>query len=152
MKEDYSKDGSRMEIQIQDLVQSIRRDGIEEARKEADAIIAEAKAKADEIVAASEAQAQKNIDNANRQIESSKALITQAARDAVLSVRKELGLLMERILADKVAQDLSEESLAKLVVAALNGEDPARYAVEVDSAKAALKSALAKQIEKGMDS
>ena len=140
-----------MEIQIQDLVQSIRRDGIEEARKEADAIIAQAKARADEIVAASEAQAQKNIDNANRQIESSKALITQAARDAVLSVRKELELLMERILADKVAQDLSEESLARLVVAALDGEDPAKYAVEVDSAKAALKSALAKQIEKGLE-
>ncbi len=140
-----------MEIQIQDLVQSIKRDGIEEARRESDAIIAEAKARAEEIVAASKVQADKNIDNANRQIESAKALIRQAERDAVLSVRKELGLLMERILADKIANDLSEESLAKLVVAALNGEDPAKYKVEVDSAKAALKSALAKQIEKGLE-
>ena len=128
-----------MEIQIQDLVQSIKRDGIEGARKEADAIIAEAKAKAEEIVAASKAQAEKNIENANRQIESAKALIKQAERDAVLSVRKELGLLMERILADKVANDLTEESLAKLVVAALNGEDPAKYEVDVESANVALK-------------
>ena len=140
-----------MEIQIQDLVQSIKRDGIEEARKEADAIVAAAKAKADEIIAASKAEAEKNIENANREIESSKALIKQAERDAVLSVKKELALVIERILAEKVAKELKEESLAKLVVAAIKGDDPAKYSVEIGSAKAALKSALAKEIEKGLE-
>ena len=140
-----------MEIQIQDLVKSIKRDGIEEARKEADAIIADAKAEAEQIIAESKAQAEKNIESANREIESSKALIKQAERDAVLSVKKELGLVVERILSDKIAKDISEESLAKLVVAAMNGEDPSKYQVEVNSANAALKSALAKQIEKGLE-
>ena len=67
-----------MEIQIQDLVQSIRKDGIEEAQKQADAIIAAAKEQAAQIVAASEDQARKNIETAEREIESSKALIKQA--------------------------------------------------------------------------
>ena len=88
-----------MEMQIQDLVQSIKRDGIEEARKEADAIVAAAKAQADEIIAASKAQAEKNIESANREIESSKALIKQAERDAVLSVKKELALVIDPMLA-----------------------------------------------------
>ena len=138
-----------MEIQIQDLVQSIKRDGIEEAKKEAETIISAAKA--EEIIAASKAEAEKNIENANREIESSKALIKQAERDAVLSVKKELEQLLERILAEKVSKDLSEKSLAALITAAIGNEDPSKYAVEIDETKAALKSVLAKQIEKGLE-
>ena len=140
-----------MEIQIQDLVQSIKRDGIEEAKKEAETIISAAKAQAEEIIAASKAEAEKNIENANREIESSKALIKQAERDAVLSVKKELEQLLERILAEKVSKDLSEKSLAALITAAIGNEDPSKYAVEIDETKAALKSVLAKQIEKGLE-
>ena len=138
-----------MEIQIEDLVQSIKRDGIEQARKEADAILVTAKAQASDIIAASKAEAERNLENAKREIESSKALILQAQRDAVLSVRKELEAMLERIMADKVAKQLSEQSLAKLVIAAVGEEDPAKYAVEIDEAKAAIRSSLARQIEKG---
>ena len=140
-----------MEIQIDDLVQSIKRDGIEQARKEADAILVTAKAQANDIIAASKAEAEKNLENARREIESSKALILQAQRDAVLSVRKELEAMLERIMADKVAKQLSEQSLAKIVLAAVGDEDPAKYVVEIDEAKASLKSSLAKQLEKGLE-
>lgn len=140
-----------MEIQIDDLVQSIKRDGIEQARKEADAILVTAKAQANDIIAASKAEAERNLENARREIESSKALILQAQRDAVLSVRKELGAMLERIMADKVANELSEASLAKLVIAAIGDDDPAKYAVEIEEAKASVKSSLAKQIEKGLE-
>ncbi len=140
-----------MEIQIDDLVQSIKRDGIEQARKEADAIIVTAKAQANDIIAASKAEAERNLENARREIESSKALILQAQRDAVLSVRKELGTMLERIMADKVAKELSEASLAKLVIAAIGDDDPAKFSVEIDEAKASIRSTLAKQIEKGLE-
>ncbi len=140
-----------MEIQIQDLVQSIKRDGIEEAKKEAESIVATAKGQAEEIIAASKIEAQKNIDNANREIESAKALIKQAERDAVLSVKKELERILGQIVAEKVSKDLSEKTLCALIVAAIGNEDPAKYSVEIDSAKAALKSDLAKLIEKGLE-
>lgn len=140
-----------MEIQIEDLVQSIKRDGIDQARKEADAILVTAKAQANDIIAASKAEAERNLENAQREIESSKALILQAQRDAVLSVRKELGSMLERIMADKVAKELSEQSLAKLVIAAIGEDDPAKYTVEIEEAKASVRSSLAKQIEKGLE-
>lgn len=140
-----------MEIQIDDLVQSIKRDGIEQARKEADAILVTAKAQANDIIAASKAEAERNLENARREIESSKALILQAQRDAVLSVRKELGAMLERIMADKVAKELSEASLAKLVIAAIGNDDPAKFSVEIEEAKASIRSTLAKQIEKGLE-
>lgn len=139
-----------MEIQIQDLVQSIKKDGIEEAKKEAEAIVAAAKAQAAEIVAKAKDEAEKNIENANKQIESSKALIKQAERDAVLSVKKELQRMVERIMAQKVTAELTEKSLAQLITAAIGQEDPAKYQVEVDQAKAAITAELAKQIGKGL--
>ncbi len=46
-----------MELQIQDLVSSIRKDGIDAANAEAEAIIAEAKKKADAIIADAKSEA-----------------------------------------------------------------------------------------------
>ena len=54
-----------MELQIQDLVSSIRKDGIEAANAEAEAIISEAKKKAETIVADAKAEA-KNIQQLQR--------------------------------------------------------------------------------------
>ena len=45
-----------MELQIQDLVSSIRKDGIEAANAEAEAIISEAKKKAEEAEAPKESE------------------------------------------------------------------------------------------------
>ena len=46
-----------MELQIQDLVSSIRKEGIEAANAEAESIIAEAKKKAESIVAGAKSEA-----------------------------------------------------------------------------------------------
>ena len=48
-----------MELQIQDLVSSIKKDGIDSANKEAAAILAEANKQADAIVAGAKAEADK---------------------------------------------------------------------------------------------
>ena len=53
-----------MELQIQDLVSSIRKDGIDAANAEAEAIIAEAKKKADAIIADAKSEA-KSIQEAS---------------------------------------------------------------------------------------
>ena len=53
-----------MELQIQDLVSSIRKDGIEAANAEAEAIISEAKKKADAIIADAKSEA-KSIQEAS---------------------------------------------------------------------------------------
>lgn len=140
-----------MEIQIQDLVQSIKRDGIEEAQKQAQAIIAQAKSEAEQIIAASKVEAAKNIENAKREIESSKALVLQAERDAVLSVKKSIGEILDRILATKVDSTLTEASLSKLIKAALGSDDPAYYALEIDEARSAVKAELAEMVKKGLE-
>ena len=57
-----------MELQIQNLVSSIRKEGIEAANKEADSIIAEAKKKAEAIVAGAKTEAQQYKDGAEKEI------------------------------------------------------------------------------------
>ena len=57
-----------MELQIQDLVTSIRKEGVEAANAEAESIIAEARKKADSIVASAKAEAQQVRDASEKEI------------------------------------------------------------------------------------
>ena len=56
-----------MELQIQDLVESIKRDGISEAEKQASEILADARTKADEIVREGSKDAAKLIEDARKE-------------------------------------------------------------------------------------
>ena len=80
-----------MELQIQNLVSSIRKEGIEAANKEAESIIAEAKKKAEAIVAGAKMEAQQYKDGAEKDIailrESAAVSAEQAKRDAVLAFK-----------------------------------------------------------------
>lgn len=140
-----------MEINIQDLVQSIKHDGMEEAKKEADSVVDAAKLQAQEIIEAAKKEAAKILDDANREIESSKALVKQAERDAVLSIKKELESQVSKILEAEVSKAMSGDALVKVIVAALNGDDPAKYTVEIATVTDGLKNGLAKEIEKGLE-
>ena len=57
-----------MELQIQDLVTSIRKEGVEAANAEAEAIIAEARRKADSIISSAKTEAQQYKDTAEKEI------------------------------------------------------------------------------------
>ena len=140
-----------MEINIQDLVQSIKHDGIEEAKKEAAAVVDAAKAQAQELLDAAQKEADKILEEANKKVESSKDLVKQAERDAVLSIKKELEAQLSKVLEVEVSKTLSSDALAKIIVAALNGEDPAKYTVEVSAVTDSLKAGLAKELEKGLE-
>ena len=144
-----------MELQIQNLVSSIRKEGIEAANKEAEAIIAEAKKKADSIVADAKAEAKQHKDASEKEIsilkESALVSAEQAKRDAVLAFKTEIQGEFEKILAADVKKELSGEGLGKLIRAAVAGEDVSKYAAEVSEVSDALKSELAEEIRKGLE-
>ena len=144
-----------MELQIQNLVSSIRKEGIEAANKEADSIIAEAKKKAEAIVAGAKTEAQQYKDGAEKEIailrESAAVSAEQAKRDAVLSFKAEAQGEFEKILAADISRELSGEALGKLIRAAVAGEDISAYAAEVSEVSDALKAELAKEIKGGLE-
>lgn len=108
-----------MAQQIQDLVESIQKEGIEKANKKAEQIIAEAKAKADEIIKSAKKEADKVLSDADKEIalrdQSAKASLTQAARDVQLSLKKALTEEINALLEDKVSQTFKTKEFIKLI-------------------------------------
>ena len=138
-----------MELQIQDLVSSIKKDGIDSANQQAAAILADARKQADAIIADAKSQADKLRDDAKAEIEvfknSAQLSAQQAKRDAVLAFRQEVQQEFEKILAADVGKALDQQTLAKLIQAALQGEDVSGYAVEVGQVTDGIRQQLAQE-------
>ena len=140
-----------MELQIQDLVSSIKKDGIDSANQQAAAILADARKQADAIIADAKSQADKLRDDARAEIEVFKNSAQQAKRDAVLAFRQEVQQEFEKILAADVGKALDQQTLAKLIQAALQGEDVSGYAVEVGQVTDGIRQQLAQELKSGLE-
>ena len=129
-----------MELQIQDLVSSIKQDGIDSANREAAAIVAQAKAQADSIISQAKADADKLRQDANAEIEVFKN-----------SAHQEIQKEFEKILAADVCKALDQQTLATLIRAALQGEDVSAYTVEVSQVTDAIRQELAQELKNGLE-
>ena len=102
---------------------------------QADAIIAEAKKKAEAIIADAKAEAARTKEASEKEIttlrESAIVSAEQAKRDALLAFKAEVQAAYERILAAKIRDSFTGESLGKLIRAAAEGEDLSAYTAEV---------------------
>ena len=143
-----------MELQIQDLVSSIRKEGIDAANSEAESILAEAKKKAEAIVADARSEAKRTKESSEKEIEilRESAIVSaeQAKRDAMLAFKEEVQAAFEKILSAKVRDSLDGEALGKLIRAAVEGEDVSKYTAEVAEVGDALKAELAGEIKAGL--
>ena len=140
-----------MELQIQDLVSSIKKDGIDSANQQAAAILADARKQADAIVAEAKSQADKLRDDAKAEIDVFKTSAQQAKRDAVLAFRQEIQKEFEKILAADVGKALDQQTLARLIQAAVQGEDVSGYAVEVGQVTDGIRQQLAQELKSGLE-
>ncbi len=144
-----------MELQIQDLVSSIKKEGIEASQKEAEAILAAANQNASDIVAKAKAEA------ASMKAEAEQSIATlrtgalenaqQAQRDAVLSFKESIEDEFKKILTADIKKTVNGDTLAKLIKAALADEDPSKYVAEVAEVTEGLKSELAAEVKKGLE-
>ena len=144
-----------MELQIQYLVSSIRKDGIDAANAEAEAIISEAKKKAEMIIADAKAEAKNIQETSEKEInilkESAALSAEQAKRDAMLAFKNEVQAEFEKILSAKIKNNLSDAALGKLIQAVVADEDVQNYSVEVAEVSDSLKAELAEEIKNGLE-
>ena len=144
-----------MELQIQDLVSSIRKDGIDAANAEAEAIISEAKKKAEMIIADAKAEAKNIQETSEKEInilkESAALSAEQAKRDAMLAFKNEVQAEFEKILSAKIKNNLSDAALGKLIQAVVADEAVQNYSVEVAEVSDSLKAELAEEIKNGLE-
>ena len=115
-----------MEQQIQDLVASIKKEGIEEAKKQSAEILASAKAEAEEIIKKAKAEGDKIIQDAKNsaklEAESAKAQIIQAGRDVTLSLKQSVEALFNKILVEDCKKAMDASLLAQLITQAVNAD------------------------------
>ena len=109
-----------MEIQLQELIEQIKKDGVEVAENEANTIVEDAKAQAQKIIADAQAQADKILATAKaeneRMTKSAEDAIRQAGRNLLLSFRESVARELNAIVSENVAAVYSSDALVKLIV------------------------------------
>ena len=113
-----------MEIQLQELIDQIKKDGVEEAQTQAEAIVNAAKHEAEKIIADARAQADKMISDAKieneRTVKSGEDAIRQAGRNLLISFRESVARELKILVGENVSAVFSSDDFAKLIVDAVS--------------------------------
>ena len=114
-----------MEIQLQDLIDQIKKDGVASAEAEAESIVEAAKAEAAKIISDAKEQAEKMVLNAkaenDRMVKSSEDAIRQAGRNLLISFRESVARELKAIVGGNVTAVYSSETFVQLIVKAVEG-------------------------------
>jgi V/A-type H+-transporting ATPase subunit E len=114
-----------MDIQVQELIDKIKKDGIESASGEAAKIKAQAQGEADSIIAAAKKEAGALLANAKADAERNEkagiAAVEQAARNLVLAFQSEIQTLLDKIAARESAAAYGADVLKNAIPEIVKG-------------------------------
>ena len=109
-----------MEIQLQELIEQIKKDGVAVAEVEAKNIVETAQAEAQKIIADAHAEADKILANAKseneRMVKSSEDAIRQAGRNLLISFRESIARELNAVICENVNAVYSSDALSKLII------------------------------------
>lgn len=109
-----------MDVKLESLIEKIKKDGIEEAKKASQEIIQQAKKEASEIIKEAEKEAAKIREEAQEVAQKLKSntesSLRQAARDLSLSLKEELKKLFDRLLKGKIGETLTPNFMKELIL------------------------------------
>ena len=112
-----------MEIQLQELIDQIKNDGVKAAEEKAATILESARAEAEKIVSDAKAEAQKIMLEAKEQnerfVRAGEDSIRRAGRNLLISFRESVVKELDAVIGDQVKEALSSESLAQLILTAV---------------------------------
>lgn len=114
-----------MEIQLQELLEKIKKDGVEAAESAAKAIIDTANSKAEKILADAKAKAEKIMNDAKAEnakiVQSGEDAITQAGRNLLISFRQSVAKELEVITDESINAVYSSDALSEIIVKVVEG-------------------------------
>ena len=112
-----------MDIQLQELIEKIKKDGIESASEDASRIKSDAQAESERIIADAKKEAEiiieKGKEDARRLEKAGIAAIEQAARNLVLAFKTEVQNLLDRIVSKDTAAAFNENTLKDVLPAVI---------------------------------
>jgi V/A-type H+-transporting ATPase subunit E len=104
---------------IKGLIEKIKQEGIQAAEAKAKEIVASAQIKAEAIIKEAKLQAAQLItaakEEAIRTEAGTKIALKQASRDMLLTLRKEINAMLERLIKNHVQYTLKADELAKII-------------------------------------
>jgi V/A-type H+-transporting ATPase subunit E len=108
-----------MAEEIRDLIEKINQEGIRAAEEKAQNIEAAAQQRADEILAQAKLEAEEMISAARERIyredKAEKTLLAQAGRDLLITLRKEINVILGRIIVSDIRLAMTPEALFRLL-------------------------------------
>jgi len=152
-----------MEIQVQELIDKINKDGIKTATDESNRIKTAAEAEARRIVESAKKEAEGIISQSKQEAERAEkagfAALQQASRNLILSFRDEIQALINKVINDNVAGNYSEDVLKSVLPdilknwAAKDGNDISLILSEKDLGKLQgfFSDKLKKELGKGVE-
>ena len=109
-----------MEIQLKELIDQIKKDGVEAAESEAQAILKAANDEAEKIILSAKAEAKRILQEAKkeneRMVKSSEDAIRQAGRNLLISFRESVTRELNAIVSENVTAVYSSDALAGLII------------------------------------
>lgn len=109
-----------MEIQLQEIIDQIKKDGVDTAQAEAESILNAAKAEAAKIISDAQAQADKillNVKTENdRVVKSGEDAIRQAGRNLLISFRESVARELKAIVTENVNSVYASTDFAQIIV------------------------------------
>jgi len=152
-----------MEAQLQELIDKIKKDGVENAEQEAEKIISEAKQQAESIITDAEKKAKDLIGKARKDIQqqelSSKEALVQAGRDVIIKLEKKITNVFDDVIKSSTAEAMKGKALEEIIVKMVSewvkkeSADVSILLSEGDfkSLESTLKSRLASAMKKGVE-
>jgi len=112
-----------MEVELKNLIDKIKTEGVEQATAEAQTLTAEANQKAEKIIEEAKAKAD-NIETearaaADAHSKNTDKALKQASRDTLLALRERVVEFFERVVRDKVREELSPKILTDIIAKAV---------------------------------
>ena len=109
-----------MEIQLKELIDQIKKDGVEAAESEARAILQAANDEAEKIILNAKAEAERLMQNAKKEnerlVRSSEDAIRQAGRNLLISFRESVARELKAIVGETVNAVYSSDAFAELII------------------------------------
>jgi V/A-type H+-transporting ATPase subunit E len=108
-----------MEVQVRDIIEKIKSEGIAEAEKSAGEIKTAAEKEAQTIIQRAKKEAQAIIENtksdAEKYILKGKQAVSQAGRDLVLSLRSQIHKLFDAIVKREIKESIQHDAIKSIL-------------------------------------
>lgn len=151
-----------MEIQLKELIETIKEEGLKIGEAQAVALVEKAKKEAESILNVARNEANTIVteatNQANKEMLSSEAAIKQASRDLILNLHKEIENIFSKLILSTTKEALTGDLLKEAILAVVKGiiEEKSDLVVLVDSKKLpeiekALLSSLSNEVKKGLE-